>query len=130
MSNPQLLQQFNSLLETSKAFQWLDDVQQAQIKARFANVSEEQLQLGITALQKAEAANAVDYLKIEKNEQLQKDLAERIKLSIQDLSKDQLKDQEKASQTADKSSLGSLDQQLNEVSQPDQPPRKKFLGLF
>ncbi len=131
MINSQTLQQFNSLLEASKAYQWLSTEQKVQIKSEFAQASDQKLQLAINTLQKEEAANAVNYLKIEKNEKLQQELKGKIKGFVRKLTKEQLKDQEKMSKTKDKSSLSSLNQQLEDISKSNEKPvKKKILGIF
>jgi hypothetical protein len=134
--NQELQNQFFGLLEASSSFKLLSPEQQAAIKSKYENATDDELKEAIQALQEDHEFTVNLQAEAKKNEEaLEKGIVE-VKGALKAVKRDELKNAEAADEVASKQEMQGVMQELN-ISTPakdapktDAPKRKKFLGIF
>jgi hypothetical protein len=128
MPSQSLLEQFFQALEASKSFKLLSVEQQMQIRNNFLNASDKQLLQALAALK--EDAIATQSLEAEqrKNDEKKQFLLNKIKITVKEVRKDQLKENEEQDAKNSSDVLQVLEENLEKSN--SKPKTKKFLGIF
>jgi predicted ABC-type ATPase len=112
MTNPALLEQLYQELTNSPNFGYLPIEEQASLKARYADATDEQLQQAIQIIQTDTAATT---LEIQNLEQKQIEAAEKIKQELRRIKKEELKVMEKQEIAESEQKSADLLNQLNNL---------------
>jgi hypothetical protein len=135
MPNQQLIDEFFSLLQSSKSFALLSSDQQEDIKQAYESATDEQYQQGLQALKKDERVVAEIEEKVKKAQAQQAEIARDIHQTLNKIKKHDLERAEAKSDAADKVKQEELLTEIDQVTDPEKEEapkkkRKKFLGIF
>ena len=135
MANQQLIDEFFSLLKSSKSFALLSSDKQDEIRKAYEDATDEQYQQGIQALKKDERVVAEIEEKVKKAQAEQAEIARDIHQTLNKIKKHDLERAEAKSDEADKAKEAELLTEIDQVadSKKEEAPkkrRKKFLGIF
>jgi len=131
--NQELLNQFLGKLETSNSFQMMVPAEQAAIKSRYLDATDEQLLQAIQALDEDKITTDRIEAEKKKSEQELEESVGEIKSTLKSITKNERVEAEKVEQVTEKVQEEELLHEIEEMDKPkEEAPkkRKKFLGIF
>jgi hypothetical protein len=132
MTNAVLLQQFYDELAKSPNFKYLSPPEQAQIKNRYANASDEELTKGIEIVRQDTVNTEKEITELNEKKKLDE---EAHKKEVREKMREDIKEHEKIEKEESETRSKEILEKLMEIDTDDKksgkdPAKKKFLGMF